>query len=245
MKTRIAVRFDDICPGMDMEKFERMISIVESFGVKGLLGLVPDNTDPDLMRSEMVDSDAVWGRLKELERDGWSIGMHGTHHSLNRRGRALLTRRRDTEFAGACFKEQCELLSSGKKMLERNGFYTNIFFAPSHSFDKTTIKALRETGFRYMSDGRSRHGYFRCGIQCIPCRVYGLPGNPKGEVTIAIHSNNLDEIGFQKIESFLENHRDMLVSYSELLQIPAKGYAGQRLNELIYLCYFYGKQYLR
>ena len=242
MKARIAIRFDDVCPQMDMGRFERMVALVESYGVKGLLGIVTDNTDPDLLK--MQDNPQFWQRMKELERSGWILGMHGVHHALNCTGNAILTRRKDTEFASVPFRKQRELIREGKEILQRNGVETNVFFAPAHSYDRNTLRALKAEDFQYVSDGRSRHTYRQCGMVCIPCRVYGLPGNPKGEVTIALHTNNTDDEKFEIIERFLNKYRDCLVDYSELLSSEPQNYVIQKVDEKIYMLYFYNRNWI-
>ena len=45
---RIAVRMDDITPDMDWQKFDRFKALLDSYGVKPLIGVVPDNKDEKL-----------------------------------------------------------------------------------------------------------------------------------------------------------------------------------------------------
>ena len=70
---------------------------------------------------------------------------------------------RDSSFAVQYMK-----VKKGKEILETKGIHTSIFFAPSHSYDKTTLKVLSKCGFKYISDGMSRVPIERYGIVCIP-----------------------------------------------------------------------------
>jgi predicted deacetylase len=237
--TQIAVRLDDVCPQMDMERFENTVALIESFGVKGLLGIVPDNRDPDLMK--MPPDPRFWQRIKQLEQAGWSLGMHGVQHRLTREGTALLSRSKKTEFSSVPLDEQRKLIGRGREILENNGVKTDIFFAPAHSYDRNTLRALKAEGFQYVSDGRSRHAYRQCGMICVPCRVYGLPGHPKGEVTIALHSNFMDAERLGKYERFLEKYKDSLVDFSQLQNSAPRNLMMQKLNERIYIHYFYAR----
>lgn len=45
------------------------------------------------------------------------------------------------------------MLTEGKKVLTQKGIETDIFMAPAHSYDKKTLKALKETGFNILTDG--------------------------------------------------------------------------------------------
>ena len=48
---KIAVRMDDITPDMDWEKFLAFKEILDTFGIKPLIGVVPDNRDENLHRA--------------------------------------------------------------------------------------------------------------------------------------------------------------------------------------------------
>ncbi len=40
---KIAVRMDDIAPGMDWKKFNDFKELLDEYGIKPLIGVVPDN----------------------------------------------------------------------------------------------------------------------------------------------------------------------------------------------------------
>ena len=49
---KIAVRMDDIAPEMDWAKWERADRILREHHITPLLGVVPDNRDPNLIKDK-------------------------------------------------------------------------------------------------------------------------------------------------------------------------------------------------
>ena len=47
-KLQILLRFDDICPTMNWEMWGKAKILLDEYGVKALLGVIPDCQDEDL-----------------------------------------------------------------------------------------------------------------------------------------------------------------------------------------------------
>ena len=47
-KTCILIRFDDICPTMNWEQWAKACALLDAYGKKPLIGVIPDCKDPDL-----------------------------------------------------------------------------------------------------------------------------------------------------------------------------------------------------
>ena len=75
---KIAIRMDDITPAMDLEKFDRFKAILDKHGIKPLIGVVPECKDEKLNLSEPIED--FWKFVKELQKSGWVIAMHGFNH---------------------------------------------------------------------------------------------------------------------------------------------------------------------
>lgn len=75
---KILVRFDDICPTMDWNQWNRAMKILKLYHVKPLIGVIPDCQDPDLL-IDLPRRD-FWDYLKALQADGFAIAMHGYLH---------------------------------------------------------------------------------------------------------------------------------------------------------------------
>ena len=94
--------------------------------------------------------------IKELEKKGYKIAMHGFNHVYDTKTRGNINCGFKSEFAGHSFIKQYEKIKKGKEILEFHNVYTDVFFAPSHSYDDNTLRALSKCGFKYISDGYSK-----------------------------------------------------------------------------------------
>lgn len=224
-------RLDDIVPEMDWDRFNRMKSIFDKYKVKPLIGVVPDNQDPLLnVRGEHLD---FWGTVRHLQEEGWMIAQHGYQHLYVTKDPGLLKVNQRSEFAGLPFAEQEIKIQKGREILEKNGILTDIFMAPSHSFDKNTLRALKESGFKYVSDGYTNYPYEYMGLKFIPC-FHCLPKKRNGLVTVCIHTNDAKEKVFLKSEQFIKNNRDTVIDFREALGVPGKNRFWRITQVLIY-----------
>lgn len=206
---------DDICPQMDKQKFLEYKTLFDKFGIKPLLGIIPDNKDNKL---KIEDDDLnFWEMIRQLQQDGWAIAQHGYQHVFCSYVEGILTRRRLSEFAGLSYEEQVDKIIKGKKILEENGVSTDIFMAPGHSFDAVTLRALKDCGFHYVTDGFSSLPYMYCGIKFIPCRLVSPIPLP-GINTWSIHSNTWSKKDFNRIERSLKTQ--YAHSFHDIQNIP-------------------------
>ena len=232
---KIAVRFDDICPTMEKYRFKKVVDLLKKYNVVGLLGIVPFNKDTDLICGD-EDQD-FWDDMIKLQSEGWVIGLHGVEHKLTNYGKSYVSNRMDSEFAGVSYENQLKNITRGILELHRRGLEPEVFFAPAHSFDLNTIKAVGSAGIKIISDGRSHYSYEYRNIKFVPCRVYGLPRKPRGYVTIALHTNQIDEKKFEELSLFLQNNKESLCNYSYLMGLKAHNSIIQKIDEVIYDTY--------
>ena len=238
-KRKILLRFDDICPTMDWEQWEKAKQMMDSAGVTALLGVVPECTDPDLMIEEPRAD--FWDYVKGLQEQGYAIAMHGYHHLFEIKADGLVTRNKISEFAGLPYKKQYEKIRKGKEVLESHGIKTDVFFAPAHSYDDNTLRALAACGFKYVSDGLSSKPYKRQGIVLLPCRSGGIPRMEKkeGYVTAVMHAHEwvrAEKRGeFLKFEGLLKDYRNEIVGFEEFSQWKSGNAFVQRMVEKGYM----------
>ena len=72
------IRLDDACPTMDHAKWRLMEEILDRYGVKPMVGVIPHNEDPRLMID--TEETGFWyegGTLKRWIKKGWTIALHG------------------------------------------------------------------------------------------------------------------------------------------------------------------------
>lgn len=232
---KLAFRIDDVCPQMDEDKFKAALDTLNRYGIKPLLGIIPDNQDPFLKRRN-ADPD-FWLKMKKLQNEGCLIGMHGYRHVYDRKAKTMMTGRGKSEFAGHSLHEQCDKLKKGAAIMQQHDLVTNIFFAPAHAFDKTTILALRQTGFKYISDGRSHQCYERIGLKFIPCRSYRVSAKCGGITTVALHPCTNGERELETLKKTLKRNHACLASYFELLGCRNHFLTWQLADEKAYILY--------
>lgn len=205
------IRLDDITPDMNWDNFNLACKILDTYQIRPLLGVVPECHDEKLQIQHKRDS--FWDILKELQAQGWMIAQHGTYHMYVTCDSGMLGLKNQSEFAGLSYEEQYEKLKTGKEILEKNGIKTDIFMAPGHTFDKNTIKALSNLGFRTVTDGLYHHPYRYQGIVFIPCRLKAYR-KIKGIDTVCLHTNTMKERDFLELGTFCKQNRDQIIPFS-------------------------------
>ena len=209
-------RLDDITPTMNWDKFLRLKDIFDRHGMKPIIGIVPQSTDSKLL-IDPPRSD-YWEYLKQLEREGWTLAQHGCNHQYITKKKGIFHLEPKSEFAGISFKEQYEKIKRGKDILQKHNIFTNIFFAPSNTYDINTLKALKENGFDIIPSSYTTMPYESHGILFIPGR-YAEPVEGKGLITIYLHTNTIREELYNNIDQFLASHRDSCISYSQMIKL--------------------------
>lgn len=235
---KCAVRFDDVCETQDWTQFNKAIALMDKYGIKPLLGVVPQNEDLDLIKDEKNES--FWQIIKDLQTRGFCVAMHGYIHVYDIKHRGMVNKGIDSEFAGHPFDIQYEKIRRGKEILESHDIYTDTFFAPAHSYDRVTLQALAANGFKYISDGKSVKPYLQEGIKCIPCRFFGTPKTGRKGVYISVcHSSNWNEYpkNYLQLEKFCEENKDSFVSFDDLKMLPTGVFIVEKIKEKIYILF--------
>lgn len=232
---RILVRIDDICPTMDFQQFQIAMELMDKFNVKPLLGVIPDCQDLDLQIEEKHTE--FWNFVKGLQKKGYTIAMHGYVHVFDNHARGIVVKRWDSEFAGHTYETQLEKIRRGKEILERRGIYTDVFFAPGHSYDENTLKALATCGFKYMSDGLSSKPYKWHGITCIPALSAGMPRLSFGTNHTAVFhvhewTRENKKYCYNQFVKLLEQHHDEILTWKEYINVPLGNLFIQRTQEI-------------
>jgi len=212
--SRYIIRFDDITPGMAWSKFLPLKKELEGLGVKSILGVVPECLDESLA-IEAVD-DNFFDYIRRWQGYGDAILQHGTHHLYKTTSSGILKINNNSEFAGCSYKEQYQLLKKGKNILESEECWQPYFMAPSHSFDKNTLKALSELGFAAISDGYGFFPYKLLNIVLVP-QLFSKPFRLlPGISTICIHINNMSDSEIKKLLVFVSKHKDRFVDFKNI-----------------------------
>lgn len=239
MKTKYLIRLDDACPTMNHEKWGRMENMLDLFGIKPMVGVIPYNQDP----KQMIDQEdtGFWDLVKSWESKGWAVALHGYNHCYISDGgmNGLNPMWKKSEFAGVSQEIQIEKIKKGMAILKEHGIKPNYFFAPSHTFDENTLIALRKgSDIRVISDTIAIKPYRKDDFVFIP-QQSGHPVSIPfgGYVTICYHPNTMDDKSFKKLDLFLTKKSDDILSFDQLdlNKVSEKGFLDKLLNWIYFL----------
>ena len=217
-KTTYLIRLDDACPYMDRAKWQRMEDMLDKYGVKPLVGIIPANADPqtkiDPEDSQFWDKVHLWGKK------GWSIALHGYNHCYTCDGgmQGLNPMWIRSEFAGLPLDQQCEKIRKGYQVMKDYGVKPTYFFAPSHTFDENTLKALREeSDIRIISDTIGRWPYKKGEFWFIPQIAGHCVKMPFGGIyTFCFHPNTMSDVAYQNLELFLKKYNSQFICFDNI-----------------------------
>ena len=215
MKKILTFRLDDITPGLNRDNFKRLEEVFDEFNIKPLIGIVPQNEDPNLVVDE-IDED-FWEDMLRIKDKGWFIAQHGYRHVYSNECKGLLDANPFSEFASVPYEEQAEMIKKGRQILEGHGIKPEFFMAPGHTFDENTLKALAANDILKITDGYSLKPYIRDGITFYPCRLSD-PAVPEGCDTLCIHLNNLNERDIEDLRAFISNNTDICAGFDRLIE---------------------------
>ena len=218
MKTRYLIRLDDACPTMDHEKWGRMEILLEKYGIKPMVGVIPYNEDTK-QQIDPENSD-FWEYVKSWKKKGWAIALHGYNHcyTSNKGLLGLNPMWERSEFSGLPLDEQREKIRKGIKIMQDNGLNPQYFFAPSHTFDNNTLIALKEeSDIRIISDSVATKPYKMGEFIVIPqlgghCKKMAIPGY----WTFCLHPNMMTDENFVQTESFIKDNKANFIGFDEL-----------------------------
>ncbi|GDX40869.1 hypothetical protein LBMAG21_11610 [Armatimonadota bacterium] len=223
---RYLVRFDDICPAMNWDMWGKIETVLRENGVKPILAVVPDNKDPLLDVGAPVSD--FWERVRGWQGEGWTIALHGYQHIYQNKLSGLMKISNKSEFAGLPLAVQEENLRKGVEIFRQNGVHTNVWVAPSHSFDENTLTALRNVGVNIVSDGLGvlPHGSLDT-TYWIPQQMWGAFYERKSGVwTVCYHHNDWQEKDLKRFTQFIEAYSDRMTSVDEVAcDYPARAFS--------------------
>ncbi len=210
------LRLDDASEYMDTNKWTRMEKLLDKYGVKPIFGIIPHNEDPQLITYEK--NPAFWDWVRQKIADGWTPAMHGYNHCFETKEGGINPVNRYSEFAGVSYERQCEKIKNGYKILIEHEINPEIFFAPAHTFDENTLKALEtETPIRVISDTIANDVYYKEPFYFIPQQSGSARSLSFKLVTFCYHPNTMNENGFKSLGIFLESHASEFIDYSEMI----------------------------
>lgn len=218
MRQKYLIRLDDACPTMDASKWRRMENILDDYGVKPMVGVIPRNEDP----KQLIDSEdnGFWNKVNMWERKGWAIALHGYNHCYSSDGgmKGINPMWSRSEFAGLSLEKQKEKIRKGVAIMKDAGVEPKYFFAPSHTFDENTLTALREeSDIRFISDTIARYPYKKDDFWFVPQITGHCVKMPfAGIYTFCFHPNTMSDAAFLQLEAFIKQYKQQFISFSDI-----------------------------
>ena len=215
--TKYLIRLDDACPTMHHERWQLIESVLDRYGIKPMVGIIPANADPG--QECCPTRPDFWDLARKWQKKGWAIALHGynhCYHTIKSGGLNPLWHR--SEFAELPLDEQRSKIKDGIRILNDNGIEAKYFFAPSHTFDSNTLEALMlESDIRIISDTVATKPYQRYGFTFLP-QLGGMPRKMMlpGIWTFCLHPSVMEEEAFERLEAFLLRHNKYFISFNNL-----------------------------
>ena len=228
--TGILIRFDDIAPNMKWEMMDRCQEILNHYNLKPVMGIIPDNQDNELLKYPKRDN--FWEIVKKWKSSGWSIAMHGYKHLYD-----IETNKKDyfnyggrSEFFGHQYEDQLLKIKKGLEIFRKNDIRIDTFFAPNHTYDKNTFRALRECGILKVIDGYGLMPYIYNEIKFVPQLFYKLYLLPFGIQSTQIHINYWNDKDFTNFRKFIEKYHNKVIKADLAFSKISNSYLNKIVN---------------
>lgn len=221
--TGLLLRFDDIAPNMNWELMDQCEKLFLEFKIKPVLGVIPNNEDEKLL--SLPHKKNFWEKVRQWQSYGWEIAIHGYNHKY-----VSSTKKNDyfsyggkSEFFGYSLEDQISKLKKSCKIFEENNIKVRSFFAPNHTYDANTFRALKTVGIFKVIDGYGFFPYYESGINFIPQLFYKNVFLPFGIQSSQIHLNTWNKKDFEKFMKFIKRNHKKIISFDYALSKTNNG----------------------
>lgn len=229
------LRLDDASDYMDIEKWTRMEQLLDKYGIKPIFGIIPKNGDESLT-SKYDQNPDFWALIHSWINKGWVPAMHGFEHRYVTKDGGINPVNKRSEFAGLPYEVQVKKISEGYKILVEHGIKPDIFFAPSHTFDKNTLKAIiAETPIRIISDTVAWDVYKDGDFWFIPQQSGSVRKLPFKTVTFCYHPNTMSDNSFGLLEDFVKKNKRCFIPFNKTILTDKQKSIGDKLISKLYL----------
>ena len=221
---------DDIAENMNWQYMDRCELLFDKFNLKPLLGVIPENKDPEFLKYPK-NSD-FWSRVKNWEKKGWEISMHGYTHLYEKQ-----TKRNDifnyggsSEFFGLDYQNQLNKIKLGLKKFKEKNISIRSFFAPNHTYDLNTLRALKECNIKIVIDGYGLFPYYKFDLLFVPQLFYKEKLLPFGIQSTSMHINYWDIKYLNNFEDFINKNYNKVVDIDYILNLDEPNILKNSIN---------------
>lgn len=234
MSKSYIIRLDDAAPKRNKVNWDRIEDLLDKYGIKPLVGIIPDCQDPDM--EKYSEDNSFWDRTNEWQKKGWVLALHGYHHIFLTREGGINPVNSKSEFAGVPLEKQKEMIREGVKILRQHGIEPKVFFAPAHTFDMNTIDALKsESNIRVISDTIANDSYGAYGMTFVPQQSGHVRKLPLKLTTFCYHPNGMSDDDFDELEKFISNNKEYFEKFPASKSHRSKTVYDNILNKVYFL----------
>lgn len=215
--SQFLLRFDDLCPTMNWTVWEEIERHLLRLDIRPILAVVPDNRDPGLQVGPAAPD--FWDRVRAWQQRGYTIALHGHQHVYINRERGLMRLTAHSEFTGLSYAEQRDKLEKALAIFAAQGVRADAWVAPSHSFDRTTLRVLADLQLNVISDGlwpwphRDAGGRF-----WVPQQLWQFEPRPAGIWTVCNHHNAWSDRDLQLFIRYVDAHAGRMTDVDTVLR---------------------------
>ena len=216
--TKILIRLDDIAENMNWGLMKKSELLFEKYGIKPVLGVIPNNKDNKLLSYPKKND--FWNQVRIWRDKGWEIAMHGSTHVYDKicENKDYFGYSGESEFCGHSLETQTSKIKIGLKKFNDEKIEIRSFFAPNHTYDMNTFVALKNSGISEIIDGYGLMPYTENGLKFIPQLFYKIFMLPFGIQTTQIHLNYWNQKDFDIFEKFIIKNSNKIISYDQALE---------------------------
>lgn len=206
------MRLDDASEKRNIDNWNLIEQILDKYGIKPLVGVIPHCEDP-MMDAYPID-EKFWDTVKRWNKKGWTIALHGYDHKFLTNEGGINPVNNRSEFACVPLDIQIQKIRSGIQVFKNNGIIPKVFYAPAHTFDLNTIKALKkESDIRIISDTIASSPYKKHDITFVPQQTGKARVLPMKTITFCYHPNVMKEADYIHLENFIRKHKHDFISF--------------------------------
>ncbi len=209
---------------MNWDIWEGIERILLKYGINPILAVIPDNHDPKLAFGPAAQD--FWDRVRAWQARGWAIGLHGYQHIYVNSNSGLVGITPQSEFAGIDPGVQEDKLRSGLEIFRHEKVQPDCWIAPSHSFDRNTVRILRKLGLQVISDGLWRWPHTdRSGSIWVPQQLWNRPCRmPPGIWTVCNHHNRWTAEDILTLERDVQEYSSLIITLKDAVSASKKGW---------------------
>ena len=217
--TGLLVRMDDITETMNWALMDRCEKLFDKFKIKPLLGIIPINKDPELLK--FPKNSRFWERVESWKNKGWEITMHGCNHLYTQKSdkNDIFNYGGNSEFYGLDYSTQLNKIKTGLEEFKKREIKVRSFFAPNHIYDSNTLKALKDSDIKIIIDGYGLFPYYKNEILFIPQLFYKEIFLPFGIQSTQMHINEWNNEAYKNFEIFVEKNYSKILNLNNIIEI--------------------------